>query len=162
LHIMKYVRSISLFFVYPLLCFALGFFVGEALNEKEKNGSDTHIMQENLSASAPPVIVYDEKDAAILQKEMIVQEQNVMNPSAVSQLEEEELNEKAAEMISEGYYVASYNDYVVVYHNDRKTIYLFTDMKVQELPVEVQGELSDGIYMKDEGELYDFLENYTS
>ncbi len=52
--------------------------------------------------------------------------------------------------------------YVAVYHKDRKTLYASTDIKVQELPEELQEEIYKGKYISSEEQLYNFLENYSS
>jgi len=148
LHIMKYVKSIGLFFVYPLICLMAGLMIGQSMKVmKEKEQQEEFHYNETITP-APPVIVYDEHD--------------VMNPSAITAVEPLDTVQKEELPVGKGFYIGLYNDYVVVYHNDRKTIFLFTDMKSAQLPVDVQRDLAEGIYMKDEGELYDFLENYTS
>lgn len=53
-------------------------------------------------------------------------------------------------------------NYVTVYRNDLETVYLYTDIRVDELPVEVQHEIIHQKYMDSEEELYNFLESYSS
>ena len=62
----------------------------------------------------------------------------------------------------EGYYLCELQGFVVVYLEDRKTIYEFTEIPLTDLPEEVQQEVAEGKYMKDRGDLYAFLENYSS
>lgn len=60
------------------------------------------------------------------------------------------------------FYIVVYDGYVTVLLEDRETIYLQTGMKALELPENMQQELMQGMYIPDEENLYDFLENYTS
>ena len=85
---MKYVKSIGLFFVYPLLCLALGLFAGEVLSVKKISGDLTANYPEKISETTPPVIIYDEGDAMMPELEM--ENQNVMNPEAIVQFEDKE------------------------------------------------------------------------
>lgn len=62
----------------------------------------------------------------------------------------------------EGFYLSHLHGFVVVYYADRQTIYEVTNIELSTLPAEVQNEIAEGKYMKDIGELYGFLENYSS
>lgn len=62
----------------------------------------------------------------------------------------------------EGYYLLETNGYVVVYESDRHTPYEYTDIVFEELPEILKQEIKNGKYIKNEEELYGFLENYTS
>ena len=60
-------------------------------------------------------------------------------------------------------FILSYDDeYVVVYHADRKTLYSNTDIRISSLPVDLQKEIAEGKEIYSEEELYNFLENYSS
>lgn len=120
---MKYVKSISLFFVYPLCCFLMGLFIG---------------------MDAP-----DTEEADPIPKEAVT------NHSVLVQT-------KQTPVLQEGYFLKNINNHVVVYQMDQETVFLFTEIYVDQLPEEVQEKLEQGIVMPDEGSLYDFLENYTS
>ena len=61
-----------------------------------------------------------------------------------------------------GFYLYEKNGYVVVYENDKKTPYEYTDIFYEELPELLKQEIKNGKYIKNEEELYGFLENYTS
>lgn len=63
---------------------------------------------------------------------------------------------------NEGFYLCELHGYVAVYLSDRTTIYELTEIPLSSLPEEVQGEIRSGKYMKTTGELYGFLENYSS
>ena len=51
---------------------------------------------------------------------------------------------------------------MVVYHSDRRTVYDYPDIKLYDLPLELQCQVIAGMEIKDEVELYDFLQNYSS
>ena len=61
-----------------------------------------------------------------------------------------------------GYYLYEVNGYVVVFENDKITPYEYTDILYEELPELLKQEIKNGKYIKNEEELYGFLENYTS
>lgn len=60
------------------------------------------------------------------------------------------------------YYIVAKNDEVVVYYGDKKTVYEYTGIPVSGLTSEDQTELSYGILVTDDEELYGILENYSS
>ena len=60
------------------------------------------------------------------------------------------------------YYLLDKNGYVVVYLSDKETIYEYTSIDVETLPVTLQNEVKNGKYIEDVEELYGFLENYSS
>lgn len=60
------------------------------------------------------------------------------------------------------YYLKNVNGYVVVFLSDNKTAYEYTDILCEELPNSLQEELVNGKYIKNQEELYGFLENYSS
>lgn len=51
---------------------------------------------------------------------------------------------------------------MVVYYSDKKTVYDYPDIKLSEFPLDVQCQLVTGMEVKDEVELYRFLQNYSS
>ena len=63
---------------------------------------------------------------------------------------------------SNGFYLVVENHYVVVYLEDRKTVYMDTDILLKDLPEELQQDIIHVMFIPDEGSLYDFLENYSS
>lgn len=54
------------------------------------------------------------------------------------------------------------NNYVAVYSLPENEIYEYTDVILDVLPAELQEEIRQGKYLRNEEELYNFLENYTS
>lgn len=75
---------------------------------------------------------------------------------------EKSLSVKGSATKNEGYYLKNLQGYVVVYYRDQSTIYEMTEIAVDSLPSEVQGELLDGKYVETTEELYAFLQNYSS
>ena len=60
------------------------------------------------------------------------------------------------------YYVLYQYGRLVVYYSDRKTVYDYPDIKLYDLPLDIQCKVIAGMEIKDEVELYDFLQNYSS
>lgn len=63
---------------------------------------------------------------------------------------------------SKSFYVVAINDLIVVYKEDRETVYQYTNIRLSHLPERLQQEIIGVKYIADEERLYDFLENYTS
>ena len=63
---------------------------------------------------------------------------------------------------SKSFYVVAINDLIVVYKEDRETVYQYTNIRLSQLPERLQQEIIGVMYIADEESLYDFLENYTS
>lgn len=60
------------------------------------------------------------------------------------------------------FYIMVYDHKLLVMLEDKKTVFLATEIPVSELPAEVQQDVMRGLFIPNELELYDFLENYTS
>lgn len=60
------------------------------------------------------------------------------------------------------FFLMANNGYVAVYYNDMKTLYLSTEIALDQLPDEVRQEILDKKYLKNEEEVYNFLESYSS
>ena len=60
------------------------------------------------------------------------------------------------------FYLAVYDNEVVVLLDDRETIYIETGIRLEELPAEQQEEIISMMWIEDEAELYDFLEAHSS
>ena len=63
---------------------------------------------------------------------------------------------------SESFYIVAINDLLVVYLEDRETVYQYTNIHLSQLPEQLQQEIIKVMHISDEESLYDFLENYTS
>ncbi len=60
------------------------------------------------------------------------------------------------------FYIMAYDNKVVVMLEDKKTVFLSTEITMKELPSEVQQDVMRGLFIPNEECLYDFLETYTS
>lgn len=60
------------------------------------------------------------------------------------------------------YYLTEENGCVTVYYIDKRTVFEYTNIIVDMLPEDIQEQVKNGKYVKDEDALYDFLETYTS
>lgn len=60
------------------------------------------------------------------------------------------------------FYLVNEKNYVVVYCDDLKTVYMSTNIPLDSLPEEWQQEIIQNKYIATEEELYNFLESYSS
>lgn len=60
------------------------------------------------------------------------------------------------------FYIMVYDHNIVVMLEDKRTVFLSTQIKLSELPDDVQQDIIKGLFIPNEKSLYDFLENYTS
>ena len=60
------------------------------------------------------------------------------------------------------FYLKELNGYVVVYMEDGKSIYEYTDIRISDLPKNVQQEVIHGKKITGIEKVYGFLENYSS
>ena len=67
-----------------------------------------------------------------------------------------------AELVDNKYYLSTQNGYIVVYYADKKTVFDYTSVSVENLSQYEQIQLEEGIFVKDLDELYAILENYSS
>ena len=63
---------------------------------------------------------------------------------------------------SSSFYLAVYDNEVVVYLEDKKTIYINTEISLSSLPEPTQQEIIEMMWIPDEESLYNILENYSS
>lgn len=63
---------------------------------------------------------------------------------------------------SSSFYLAVADNEVVVYLEDRSTVYITTGISLEKLPEQVQLQIMDMLFVPDEETLYDFLETYSS
>lgn len=61
-----------------------------------------------------------------------------------------------------GFYLMVADHFIVVYEEDRSTLYMNTDILLDFLPDSLQREIMEGKYVANEEELYLFLESYSS
>ena len=60
------------------------------------------------------------------------------------------------------YYIYEKDGCLSVYESDEKTLFFETNIKMEDLDVTMQQRVYQGIGFDSEGELYDFLESYSS
>lgn len=60
------------------------------------------------------------------------------------------------------YYIKELDGYVTVFEADKRTVYEYTSILVSDLPEDIQEKLKDGIKVTSLGQVYGFLENYSS
>lgn len=73
-----------------------------------------------------------------------------------------ELNGTKSGLETPRFFVAVYQNRMIVYLEDKKTVYEYTNIDTNELPLELRAKLSDGFFLNGEEELYHFLESYSS
>ena len=66
------------------------------------------------------------------------------------------------DLVENQFFLKSQNGKIVVYYGDQKTVYEYTEVTVEHLTQYEQLKLAEGIFVKDEEELYSILENYSS
>ena len=69
---------------------------------------------------------------------------------------------KKKEKVPRGFYLMVADHFIVVYEEDRNTLYMNTDILLSLLPESLQTEIMEGKYVASEEELYLFLESYSS
>lgn len=60
------------------------------------------------------------------------------------------------------YYLLEVDGYIHVYKADKTSLYMITTIEIEELPEKLRREVKKGKEIKDEEELFSFLENYSS
>lgn len=63
---------------------------------------------------------------------------------------------------STSFYIMVEKNYIVVYCDDKKTLYMKTNIMLDDLSEELQQEIINGMFVEDEKTLYYFLESYSS
>ena len=207
---MKFVKRISLFFIYPLSMFAIGFASNMMMmdyfypnNLKRENAK----AQEMPVKEKMPVSVMD-TPVVTANTRYVIQEYNVLNgqlkqneetaPDKFIGLDRTKLaqeienyntkpsltdqekgftfmelvsfsNDKVVvkksyekQEVAKGFFLLNENHYVVVYDSELSGIYMNTNILVEELPEKLQNEIIHMKYIQDEGELFNFLESYSS
>jgi len=60
------------------------------------------------------------------------------------------------------FYLVAENHYITVYTEEMDEVYLYTDIRVEDLPEELQEEIIQKKLISGQGDLYHFLESYSS
>ncbi len=66
------------------------------------------------------------------------------------------------EKAPQGFYLMVADHFIVVYEEDRSSLYMNTDVLLERLPDSLQREIMEGKFVASEEELYLFLESYSS
>ena len=69
---------------------------------------------------------------------------------------------KPAKDENQGFYLMVADHFVVVYQGDQRTLYMNTDILLENLNDELQAEIMQGKYVETEEEILNFLESYSS
>ena len=95
--------------------------------------------------------------------EIITTEQQIVVEETES---ETETKEYAAVPVSRTldykFIIVEESDYLTVYFADQVTVYEYTDIRYSDLPDDLRQKIRKGYNMKDEKELFSFLEDYSS
>lgn len=89
----------------------------------------------------------------IIKNSHIESEQNQYLPSSV---------ETNKEVTYFKYMIYQDGERLTVYESDSATVFMETDILVEQLPEDVRNQLDLGVGIRTEEELYDFLESYSS
>ncbi len=134
----------------------LAYYSGSLYSEKAVN-EDPASLRAPISASLQREI----RESADRDRELLVPEQEQkMDESRQEASTEAEAVQAEAEPYL--YYLEEEGGYVRIYEADRETIYEETEITMDMLPEELQSEIREGRGLRSIGELYDFLENYSS
>lgn len=75
------------------------------------------------------------------------------------ELEEQQMVQKELEIC---YYIQEADGYVIVMEADRKTVYEYTSILIEDLPENIQKKVKEGMKVYSLTQVYGFLENYSS
>lgn len=72
------------------------------------------------------------------------------------------MRETIAYEITADYFIKMVNETLVIYLNDRETVYDYADINKASVPEIILNKLNTGMYIESDRELYEFLQNYSS
>ena len=79
------------------------------------------------------------------------------------QAEEEKTEEARTQAeVETCFYIREHQGYVTVFEGDNTTVYEYTTILVSDLPEDIQENVKKGIKVTSLGQVYGFLENYSS
>lgn len=89
---------------------------------------------------------------------------NTENPKNAEKSEKKGGSEPSmiTDAVKEGFYLAVYDDEVIVYLGDQKTVFVGTGIMLGSLPQELQKQIIQMLWVPDEESLFRFLEAYSS
>lgn len=88
--------------------------------------------------------------------------QNVKGEILAQQKENMSVPTKGNASKADVYYLKDLNGFLAVYKSDKKTLYEYTDIRMDELPKELAAEIRNWKAIETLENLYGFLENYSS
>lgn len=91
---------------------------------------------------------------AVYETESLPEDQVVVNRDEIEPVAET----KAAAR----FYLVSENGYLLVFCEDKVTVYLYTNMPLMDFPPKEQEKLREGIWFSDMMDVFNYLESYTS
>ena len=106
------------------------------------------------------VVTYGSRAEYRYSQELVEEGKKEMTENSISQ--EKTVSTQGDAQKDELYYLKDLNGYVVVYMNDRTTVYEYTNILISDLPDTYQNEIKNGMIIEGTEKLYGFLENYSS
>lgn len=94
--------------------------------------------------------------------ELLTAEEKEPEPESEKEPETEYSVLPAIKTLDYKFVIVEEGDYLTVYHADRETIYEFTDIRYSDLDDSLRQKIRKGYCIRDEAELFGFLENYSS
>ena len=106
------------------------------------------------------VVTYGYRAEYRYSQELVEEGEKEQTENSISQ--EKTVSTQGNAQKDELYYLKDLNGYVVVYMNDRTTVYEYTNILISDLPDTYQNEIKNGMIIEGTEKLYGFLENYSS
>ena len=106
------------------------------------------------------VVTYGYRAAYWYSQELVEEGEKEQTENSISQ--QKTVSTQGDAQKDELYYLKDLNGYVVVYMNDRTTVYEYTNILISDLPDTYQNEIKNGMIIEGTEKLYGFLENYSS
>ena len=106
------------------------------------------------------VVTYGYRAEYRYSQELVEEGEKEQTENSISQ--EKTVSTQGDAQKDELYYLKDLNGYVVVYMNDRTTVYEYTNISISDLPDTYQNEIKNGMIIEGTEKLYGFLENYSS
>ena len=106
------------------------------------------------------VVTYGYRAEYRYSQELVEEGEKEQTENSISQ--EKTVSTQGDAQKDELYYLKDLNGYVVVYMNDRTTVYEYTNILIFDLPDTYQNEIKNGMIIEGTEKLYGFLENYSS
>ena len=106
------------------------------------------------------VVTYGYRAEYRYSQELVAEGEKEQTENSISQ--EKTVSTQGDAQKDELYYLKDLNGYVVVYMNDRTTVYEYTNILISDLPDTYQNEIKNGMIIEGTEKLYGFLENYSS